>query len=205
MILSHLASDSTASETCRPGKDGRKAATGHSSQRRDIQYTTYSLPQCSGLTEELWAWRNPSSRKLSACLDGASIDPIGTIIAGRDSVSSFRKPHLVSAPLYFAWGQLRVPVPTLFRSSSRRMRRHGSSKLIRETNHRLPIDVAAGLMYYAVHYYVLPAKLQAASPLVVGGTDYTPLQVPDGNAWGYLAVTTNGALFPSVEAASPLC
>ncbi|KAK3491433.1 hypothetical protein B0T13DRAFT_450919 [Neurospora crassa] len=106
-----------------------------------------SLPQCSGLIDELWAWRNPSSRKLSACLDGASIDPIGTIIAGRDSVSSFRKPHPVPAPLCFAWGQLRVPVPTLFRSSSRRVRRHGSSKLIRETNHRLPIDVAAGLMY----------------------------------------------------------
>ncbi|KAH7633410.1 hypothetical protein B0T09DRAFT_333769 [Sordaria sp. MPI-SDFR-AT-0083] len=43
MILSHLASDSTASETCRPGKErkkmGRKDATGYSSQRQDIQDT----------------------------------------------------------------------------------------------------------------------------------------------------------------------
>lgn len=154
---------------------------------RDKTYNTlhYSLPQCSGLTEQLWAWQNPSSRKLSACLDGASLDPIGTIIAGRDSVSSFRKPHPVSAPLCFAWGQLRV---RYLHCSAAPAGGCGGTDQAHQKNK--PQAANRCCCRPDAHYYEQSCR-QHRRLWWVG---LTTLQVPDGNAWRYLAVTTNGAL-----------
>lgn len=180
MILSHLASDSTTSETCRPGKDqkkiGRKRC--HRLFQSEIRHAAKRREACS--------WRNPSSYE-AIRRDGAPLNHSLALRynrAGRLSVSSSRETKSrVGSALVCVWTFATCCESVLQQRNAAARIKNGPSQ---RNLHWLPIDVLST--------YVRGTYEQSCSNGRCGGWDYfcKYRTVMPGDTWP--PQTTNGAL-----------